>query len=146
MQIGIDRGSLCIALALLAVLAGCGDDKKTAGADDAGMAGGDADAALAPAFAPLALGEPIEAPDKKWTWIDFPETRCMDDSPTGLGIRMNKASDKLLIVMQGGGACFNSATCLTVFNQDGFGADKLAGTTNTGLLKADDENNPFKDW
>lgn len=95
---------------------------------------------------PLPPGEPIEAPDNTWTWVDFPETRCMDDSPTGLGVRLNPDSDKLLIVIQGGGACFNATTCLAVANPNGFGAAQLAAQTGLGLLDESDPDNPFRDW
>lgn len=95
---------------------------------------------------PLPAGDPIEAPAAEWKWVDFPRTRCMDDSPTGLGIKLNPGSDELLIVIQGGGACFNTLTCATAANGDGFGEADLAGNTDAGILSDDDDDNPFKGW
>lgn len=95
-------------------------------------------------------GDPavIKAPLGEWTWVDFPDTRCMDDSATGLGIRFSDKSDKLLIMIQGGGACFNGATCAIASNPNGFGESNLYASREltTGLLATDDEDNPFRDW
>ncbi len=96
---------------------------------------------------PLPKGEPItEATSEAWTWVDFPETRCMDDSATGLGVKLVEGSDKLLIVIQGGGACFNATTCLIASNPNGFRAEHLLRQTSLGLLDESDETNPFRDW
>ena len=152
-------------LALAMLLAACGDDAAPgdgAGGDgdddgmdthepvDAGVdAGGDDDAPRVPPgrlTVPLPEGEPIEAPEGEWTWVDFPETRCMDDSPTGLGIKLNPGSDKLLVVIQGGGVCFNATTCLAVSNPDGFSRAALEPLTGVGLLDAADPENPFAGW
>jgi hypothetical protein len=132
-------------LGLLLLLGACGAE------DDAGD---DADAAVdedkpfdGPLVPPLALGEPIEAPDKEWTWIDFPETRCMNDTATGLAVRFNEDSDKVIIVVQGGGACFNTSTCVIVVNSGGFGEKNIGpGTVDIGLIDPEDPDNPFKDW
>lgn len=90
----------------------------------------------------------IEAPVGEWTWVDFPETRCMDGSPTGLGIRFSANSDKLLILIQGGGACFNDATCLLASNPRGYNGASLRASreTSLGLLDHEDTTNPFREW
>ncbi len=36
-----------------------------------------------------ALGEPLMAPAKMWTWIDFPDSVCDDGSPTGIGVNLS---------------------------------------------------------
>jgi hypothetical protein len=128
-------GSLALALV------GCGSNSDDKGDADGGTGNGGE-----MLTEPLDLGDPITAPDNEWTWVDFPETRCMNDTPTGLGIKLNKSSDKLIVVIQGGGACFNQATCLTVINQNGFGASSLMANVNKGLLDANDVDNPFADW
>jgi Pectinacetylesterase len=133
-----DGARIAVGLLLLASVCavGCGSEEA------AGGAGG-------PALPPLELGEPIatsELSEGEWTWIDFPTTRCMDDSPTGLGIKWNPNSDKVLIEIQGGNACFNQGSCLQVWNPDGFGEAKLADAVELGILDSDDPSNPFADW
>src|SRR5690606_12320737 len=64
---------------------------------------------------PMAEPLPPTAPGV-WTWLgpehfeDVP--RCMDGTKTGLGLNRSPArAKKLLVFMQGGGACFNGQTC-----------------------------------
>jgi len=56
-------------------------------------------------------GAPITAPDKVWTWVPFPGARCANNSPTGIGVNLNKQSKKVLIYIKGGGACWDHKTC-----------------------------------
>jgi hypothetical protein len=139
-----------LAAATAAALVACsGDDGKEKPDDSPRDTPADSQAEPAEtgrATEPLPKGEPIQAEPNSWTWVDFPETRCMDDSATGLGIRLNPDSDKLLIVIQGGGACFNATTCLAVANPRGFTGKDLASQTELGLLNSSDPDNPFRDW
>src|SRR5690349_6763166 len=51
-------------------------------------------------------GTPITAPPGQWTWVDFPDAVCDDNSPTGIGV--NLANNKnLLVYFEGGGACWD---------------------------------------
>jgi hypothetical protein len=45
-----------------------------------------------------------------WTWVPFPRALCRDGSSTGIGVNLGN-SDHLMIFVEGGGACFNLATC-----------------------------------
>src|ERR1700760_689819 len=84
-----------LALALLPQFACGGDDAKP-----------EANIVL-PTF--TATGMPLtEAVEGTWTWIDFPNTTCRDGSPSGIGVIKNSASTKLMIYLEGGGACFDS--------------------------------------
>jgi len=129
-------------------LPACSDGQTDGDADDEGMpdAGSAGDAGFAPLTEPLDLGEPIDAPSTEWTWVDFPDTRCMDDSPSGLGIWDNPDSDKVLIQIQGGGACFNQSTCAIVANPTGFNEGSLADAVSSGIVSDADDTNPFAGW
>lgn len=99
----------------------------------------------------VADAEPIVADADTWTWVPFDDAFCMDGSTTGIGINPNPDSSKLLIMLEGGGACFDGISCLGVANQDGYDADKLdtAARTTTlgrGITDRTDEDNPFADW
>lgn len=128
------RGVLAVSLCLSAVA--CGDEDKPA----------DEGKPRDPVTEPLPEGDPIDAPDGTWTWVPFPNARCMNDSPTGLGVRLHADSDEVLIVIQGGGACFNSSTCALVANPNGFNEAQLEAATSAGWLDEDDPDNPFRSW
>lgn len=93
-------------------------------------------------------GEPITAPPNEWTWVDVPEALCRNGSATGFGVRMNPASDKLFIYFQGGGACFNGASCLA--NPSSYDGGNFNGFPNgggqSGIFDADNPDNPVRDW
>ena len=96
------------------------------------------------------FGQPITAPDKTWTFVDFPDAKCMNNTATGIGVNLNPNSDKVVIYLQGGGACFNTLTCLTVANAGGYGASNFstdaASLPKYSLFNRDDATNPTKDW
>jgi Pectinacetylesterase len=57
----------------------------------------------------VATGTPVPVGD--WTWVPLPATRCRNGDPTGVGIRLGAKPEKILIWLQGGGACFNAVSC-----------------------------------
>lgn len=73
---------------------------------------------------------------------------CMDGSATGVGVNPGTSGD-LVIYLEGGGACFNAASCASVAHQNGFGATELAGMVtdygNAGVFDRTDAGNPLKD-
>ncbi len=94
-----------------------------------------------------------------WTWLDVPGARCRDGSSTGIGVNINPASTKTVIFLEGGGACFNSATCgqnpskfsgadfksyVAMGGPAGSGGGKSG--TAFGILARADTKNPVKDW
>src|SRR5262249_29862487 len=87
-------------------------------------------------------GQPLTAPDMMWTYTDFPDTKCRDGSPAGLAVSLNSASTKVMIFLQGGGACFDSVTCGT--NPTNTSAQKTAQTA--GVFDRSNAANPVKDW
>jgi hypothetical protein len=79
-------------------------------------------------------GEPIVAPTDVWTWVDFPTSRCLKGSPTGLGVRIRPGSRRLVLYMMGGGGC-STAAC--------WGPDPGAQRLD-GYGKADFDREPLK--
>jgi hypothetical protein len=147
-------------LVWLFVLAGCGSSGTTKNAHNAGDAGaspttvdgntGEAGASPstadggASAFVP---GPPITGlMEKTWIWVDVPEAHCRDGSTTGFGVSANSASDKLMIFLEGGSACFDSLTCsVNASSASGSGFTGPA-SGNNGVLNRDDAANPVRDW
>src|SRR5579864_1796211 len=112
-------------VAWMLVLAGCGSSGSSMNArnaDDGGASPSGADANVSGVDASLSAvdggpstfeaGAPITGlMDKTWIWVDVPESHCRDGSTTGFGVSANSASDKLMIFLEGGSACFDSLTC-----------------------------------
>jgi pectinacetylesterase len=129
--------SLRLALAiLLLAAAACGDNEESLGGPDA-------------AGAPDA-GPPFDVTEREWTWWPVDGNTCMNDSATGIGLNLDYSSDKLVVFLEGGGACFNGISCNDVAHQDGYGEDDLAdfaaAANAAGILKRDDPDNPVAGW
>ncbi len=96
-------------------------------------------------------GAAIGTADKEWAWVPFPEAKCRDGSSTGLGVRLNPDSNKVVIYLEGGGACFHGESCVindTLFanwDQTKFDGWKLA-TGGAGIFDSSRSDNPFQDW
>jgi len=88
-------------------------------------------------------GEPIIAEDLKWTWIDFPDSKCRDGSSAGIAVNFNSESDQVMVYLQGGGACDSSLTCIA--NNANIVDPSAIGPT-TGIFDRSNGDNPVKDW
>ena len=92
---------------------------------------------------------PITAPSEQWTWVDFPTAVCGNGSPTGLGVNLTSRSSDVIIYLQGGGACWNQATCSLGFatDLDGYDGQQFAGDgiRNQGAFNRTLTTNPFRD-
>lgn len=100
-------------------------------------------------------GDPLTAPAKEqWTWVDFPESKCANGKPTGVGVNLTDKSKRALIFLEGGGACWDELTCFTFKTaaniESGYGSDQLTQDSNStlgaGLFNRADLNNPYKDY
>ena len=84
----------------------------------------------------------------QWTWVPVAGAKCRDGSATGFGIRLNPASTKLFIYLEGGGACFNALSCIG--NSSSFGATSFnswkGGGGAAGIFDTTNAANPVKDW
>ncbi len=98
--------------------------------------------------------DPIAAKPYEWTWVDFPETRCADGSPTGLGINIAPGATQAIIMLEGGGACWSLATCfgvvqtsfhLTGYDEGTFNNLLAEVYKDTVLLDREDPKNPLVD-
>lgn len=127
------------ALLVILGLAACGGD-------DGGQVVVDA----APAADVFGGGDPIEAPAETWTWVPFEEARCMNDTPTGIGVNLVPDAPGVVIYLEGGGACYNAFTCAGVAHQDGFDENTLDSFVgdygSRGIFNRADTDNPFAGW
>ncbi len=84
---------------------------------------------------------------KTWTWIDNANMISRAGETMGYGASMNTQSKKLLIYLEGGGACFNGITCAT--NPNGSDVSAEIATVeglNKRIMSRENSNNRFKDW
>jgi hypothetical protein len=100
---------------------------------------------------PSPPGAPFSAPEREWTWIDTPENRCGDGSPTGVGVSLTKATDDVLFFLEGGGACWDASTCFgvvsTAFYIGGYGKNEFDTDPQRAPmlpLQLDNASNPFR--
>lgn len=111
-------------LALLSGLAvsGCGDeaDDETEGSSDA-----------------------ISVPDKAWTYVPVEGTFCRDGSQAGIALSTNKDSKKLMIFLEGGGACFDTISCLASLQNI---TPARAVQRGVGVFDRANPANPVADW
>ncbi len=110
----------CLAL----LLAACGDGGSTI--DDSGSTiddGGSTDDSGVVA--------------ETWSWVPVPGMVCGNGSPTGIAINQTTRSEKLVIVIEGGGACWEASTCygiivpVTASHLDGFNEQTFASVRPT---------------
>lgn len=140
---------------VLTLCAACGATPSTS--NDSGLvaedpdAGSVVDAGVHVGDAGVVAGNAISAPADTWTWVDFPESKCASGSATGIGINPHAGSTRLLIYFEGGGACFNAASCWgpmpQAANVAGFDASDFAAARQLGypIFSRTSAGNPFKD-
>jgi hypothetical protein len=125
---------------------GGGVDGGMAGNDGAsGEAGGEAGST--PDVTPI-TGTTADT----WAWVPFDQALCRDGTSTGIGVNMHSGATKLMIFLEGGGACFNALTCIgnpSHFDQTDFTTlttTGYIGTSGSGVFDRSDPANPVKDW
>jgi hypothetical protein len=103
---------------------------------------------VAASVAPLGvLDEPLHVPDRTWTYVEFPDTRCRDGSPAGITLSLNAESNKLLIYLEGGVYCFDALTCLiNPANVDDLLFNSARIEPRVGVFDRADPRNPVRDW
>ena len=105
-----------------------------------------------------ALGQPITAPSEQWTWVPFPDAFCANGASTGIGVNLSTASSRVLLYLEGGGACWNDLTCYTLMTASyfttGYGEGDFATESKDatylalpgGFFDRTAAANPFKDY
>lgn len=150
---GVGRRAILLGAILAIAIEGCGSAGETesgagtsgatssassgAGSGSGGGGGGGAVDAGPPEIMP---GEPITGTDGTWTYVPIPDGYCRDGAPAHLMAHLNHSSKKIAIYLEGGGACFNDASCkLLTFDLPSY---VLGG----GIFNFNRQDNPIRDW
>lgn len=83
---------------------------------------------------------PISPTAMTWQYFEIPGTKCIDGTPAGFSVNANPSSTKLVVFLEGGGACFN-AQCDSLHT---WGPNMPA--TNAGIFDRTNNANPVRDW
>jgi hypothetical protein len=132
-----------VCLAAVSTVVACGSSNSTPPPADGGS-----DAANMAPITGLA--------DNEWVWAPVDGTHCRDGSATGIAVnRASPPSDKLVIYLEGGGACVDPFFCSAFASPTTFGASDfaswkagqgLASQPNGGLFDRTDTKNPVAGW
>jgi hypothetical protein len=158
-----ERSRALLPLVGLVGLVACGSSASPSGGTPASDGGPDAAEALPDGASPgpdsgFVPGAPITATSGQWTWVPFDDAFCGDGSPTGLGINPSTTSTRVLIYLEGGGACWDALTCYTLMTAANFGtgysqANFVTESTDLtylalpgGFFDRTAAANPFKDY
>jgi hypothetical protein len=136
--------------------------ESDAGEADAGPSdAGESDAGPGDAGSPdggIPLGQPITAAPGQWTWVPFSDAQCANGNPVGIGVNLSTTSSRVLIYLEGGGACWSALTCYTLqtasYFTSGYGeSDFTTESQDTsylaeagGFFDRTAAANPFKDY
>jgi len=83
--------------------------------------------------------DPIKPPAMTWQYFEIPGTTCIDGTPAGFSVNFNPAATKLLVYLEGGGACFNQF-CESLFTRSGM------QPTSSGIFDRANAANPVRDF
>jgi hypothetical protein len=124
------RASLSLALTLTACGSHSASDPQAGAARDAALLPESADAAAADgatrdaasldasqaadagdANASVSNSEPLDTPLDTWTFLPIAGARCGNGTATGIGVNRSNQSADLVIMLEGGGACWDGVSC-----------------------------------
>ncbi|MFW6067769.1 MAG: pectin acetylesterase-family hydrolase, partial [Myxococcota bacterium] len=89
-------------------------------------------------------GEPITVEaDHTWEWVPVEGAVCRNGDPTGFAVNFDSSSSRVMIYLEGGGACFENFTCGT--NPRTFDPEEWGGRSG-GIFDRTHPDNPVADW
>ena len=139
--------SLLVGLALAAT--GCAPS-AVAVVGDGGVGASDLNSAAD--LAPPDLAKPPDlAGLETWRWIDVADSVCANGQSTGIGVNLTNRSSDVVVIVQGGGACWEGDACAgypfpeTVPANFGSGFKEANLAAQRPELDRADPNNPLRD-
>ncbi len=85
-----------------------------------------------------------------WTWLNHETMYSRDGNTIGYGASMDQSSSKVIVFLEGGGACFNPVTCQSnpagITDQEITDFMAYANFDGLKLMSRSMNANKFKDW
>ncbi|WP_437852784.1 hypothetical protein [Sorangium sp. So ce363] len=51
---------------------------------------------------------------ENWTWVPFSNAFCANGDAAGIGVNLTGKSKRVVVYLEGGGACWDEDTCYTL--------------------------------
>jgi hypothetical protein len=90
--------------------------------------------------------------DRTWHYVELPGAECANGSTLGIGLNLDPSADRVVVFLQGGGACWDVATCVLLdtashLNDTLDEATVLGEARSAGgfILDREDATNPYRD-
>lgn len=91
----------------------------------------------------------ILAADRAWSFVPLPDTRCANGTASGIGVNPASGAEDMVVYFQGGGACWNLATCgigtaanlRKGYDEDDFARDDIR---EWAIFSRAEARNPFR--
>lgn len=107
-----------------------------------------------PIYASGFESQPIVAPANTWTYVPFGDAYCGNNSTTGIGVNLSSTGNRVLIFLNGGGACWDAQTCMTLQTaanyNTGYGPNEFASQVpslnGAPFFDRNSATNPFRDY
>lgn len=126
-----------IYIVFVVFLSGCGDDTPDSVTTDDGVI----------ADTELSLNTVASETPNVVTWVGREAMKSRNGESMGYGAILNPNSSKLIIFLDGGGACYNPITCSS--NRSSYDENDFTleiATQNALIANRTSSNNQFKDW
>lgn len=135
-------------IACVVLLAGCPSQPAPLDAPRTDVPGG-TDAPASDAGGSIDLND---APADAWSFVRIPGAVCGNGSPAGIGVHRHPGATEVVIVVQGGGACWDAESCFTTMSAshvaedytDAMFVEERAVITGAGWDDRSNALNPFR--
>ncbi len=104
-----------------------------------GGSGGEGGGPEGSAGAPGNGASAFETSPLTWTYVPVDGMVCRNGAPTGVMVNANPESDRVMLWLEEGQACFNSFGCNTAYRAEGFGPGVPPSTNPFALYQLDAE-------
>jgi hypothetical protein len=85
-----------------------------------------------------------QSPQRPWIRVTIPDAYCGNGDPYRVFVDPSQGMQRLAVVLQGGGACWDMATCSTGVTTDLTGQEEVS--VKYGIVSTDPKQSPVANW